>query len=234
MDPRHLFFDRRLSQCCAYCGGKPSTRDHVPSKVLLDKPYPPQLPVVKACEKCNQGFSLDEEYLACLLDCVISDSADHQRVGRKKVQRLLRKKPALSQIISEARRVLDDGMAYWEPHAERVKNVLLKLAIGHATYENAEFYGVTPDISPEVGFAPLPTLSPAQQRDFETPPPLEVLPEIGTRAFNRLVVLGPDTLVVDSWNVVQSGRYRYMTSFGTDVVVRVVLSEYLLGEVIWT
>lgn len=36
MDPRKLFVDERLLEMCAYCGGQPDTRDHVPSRVLLD------------------------------------------------------------------------------------------------------------------------------------------------------------------------------------------------------
>ena len=67
MDPRHLFMDERLTGMCVYCGAQPETRDHVPSKVLLDEPYPPELPVVGACEKCNASFSMDEQYLACFL-----------------------------------------------------------------------------------------------------------------------------------------------------------------------
>jgi len=46
MDPRHLFIDERLTGICVYCGGQSDTKDHVPSKVLLDKPYPPQLPML--------------------------------------------------------------------------------------------------------------------------------------------------------------------------------------------
>ena len=43
----------------SYCGAYPDTRDHVPSKVLLDEPYPPDLPVIGACQRCNTSYSLD-------------------------------------------------------------------------------------------------------------------------------------------------------------------------------
>lgn len=55
---------------CCYCGGYADTVDHVPSKVFLDEPYPDNLPVVPCCRKCNEEFSLDEEYVAVLLECV--------------------------------------------------------------------------------------------------------------------------------------------------------------------
>ena len=57
MDPRKLFVDERMTGMCVYCGGQPDTRDHVPSRVLLDDPLPDNLPVVDACRACNESFS---------------------------------------------------------------------------------------------------------------------------------------------------------------------------------
>ena len=79
------FSDSRLEGYCAYCGDITNTRDHVPSKILLDEPYPENLPVVPACSKCNQGFSLDEEYLACLIECIIVGSTKPRDVKRDKM-----------------------------------------------------------------------------------------------------------------------------------------------------
>lgn len=76
MDPRHLFVRQRLTRSCVYCGGIADTQDHVSSRVLLDDPKPVNIPVVEACKECNQGFSMDEEYLACLLDCVLCDTTE--------------------------------------------------------------------------------------------------------------------------------------------------------------
>jgi hypothetical protein len=60
MDPRHLFVDQRETGMCVYCGKLPDSREHIPSKVLLDEPYPIDLPVVDACYNCNNSFSKDE------------------------------------------------------------------------------------------------------------------------------------------------------------------------------
>ena len=87
MDPRQLFVDERHGGICVYCGGKPTTRDHVPSKVLLDEPFPPDLPVVEACEVCNNGFSLDEQYLACLVEAIMCGTADATLIRRDKIKR---------------------------------------------------------------------------------------------------------------------------------------------------
>ena len=45
-----LFNDNRLNNICPYCGDYGDTRDHVPSKALLDRPFPNDLPVVPACK----------------------------------------------------------------------------------------------------------------------------------------------------------------------------------------
>src|SRR5690242_14029536 len=67
IDERHLAF-------CAFCGDAPGTRDHVPPRVFLDKPYPDNVPVVGSCFECNNGASLDEEYVACLLEAAVCNT----------------------------------------------------------------------------------------------------------------------------------------------------------------
>lgn len=231
MDPRkELFFDSRLSEGCAYCGGRSSTRDHVPSKVFLDKPYPGQLPVVKACETCNQSFSLDEEYVACMLSCVLSGSAEPDKLDRVKMQRILRAKPALRTLIEQSRSVDSEGRTLWEPDSGRVTNVVQKLATGHATFEDSNYYGRDPH---SLDIVALPSLSDTQRDAFETPMSFEIWPEIGSRAFVRTVRAGADVLGHDTWQVVQESRYRYLTSFSQGTTIRLVVSEYLAAEVRW-
>jgi hypothetical protein len=53
---------------CGYCGtDKSVTVDHVPPKLLLMRPYPPNLITVPACFPCNQSFQKDDEYLRAML-----------------------------------------------------------------------------------------------------------------------------------------------------------------------
>ena len=75
MQQLRCYGDDRNKGFCVHCGGPSETIDHVPSKVLLDEPYPENLMAASACRKCNNGLSLDEEYLACLLECVIAGDA---------------------------------------------------------------------------------------------------------------------------------------------------------------
>src|ERR1035438_2652294 len=135
MDPRHLAIDERLkTDTCVYCHRKANTRDHVPSRVLLDEPYPPQLPTVDACEKCNTGFSSDEEYLSCFIECVLCGATEPGSLRRPKVKRILHEKPKLREQIHES--MTRDGDALlWKLETERVKKVIVKLATGHAAYE---------------------------------------------------------------------------------------------------
>ncbi len=138
MDPRMLFADERFIGLCVYCGQEPSTRDHVPSRVLLDEPFPDNLPVVPACEACNISFSLDETYLACLVECEIAGSVDTGSVHREKIKRILTEQPALASLIAASRRKDESGNARWIPDTARVQKVVLKLARGHAAYERSD------------------------------------------------------------------------------------------------
>ena len=69
------FVDERQKSWCIHCGasigGVETNEDHVPSRALLLKPYPANLPVVRVCTTCNNGFSMDEEYLFLFLRCVL-------------------------------------------------------------------------------------------------------------------------------------------------------------------
>jgi hypothetical protein len=87
VDQLKSYADERLMSGCLYCSESPETREHVPSRILLDEPYPDNLPVFAACARCNRGFSLDEEYVACLIDCSRSGSVD--AVQRPKISRVL-------------------------------------------------------------------------------------------------------------------------------------------------
>lgn len=64
---------RNKHRMCAYCGKiKKSTVDHVPPKLLLEQPFPPNLLTVPACEDCNQSFKADDEYTRTVLAMDIS------------------------------------------------------------------------------------------------------------------------------------------------------------------
>jgi hypothetical protein len=125
--------DERLLTGCVYCGGSAESRDHVPSRVLLDESDIPNLPVVPACQACNNGFSNDERYLACLIECVLAGFTDPTVLERLKVKRTLLARPVLRAELEASRHLFRDRTIF-AVETSRVRNVLLKLARGHSAY----------------------------------------------------------------------------------------------------
>ncbi len=232
MDPRKLPVDERLQGVCVYCGAPPDTVDHVPSKALLDDPLPLDLPVVDACTVCNQGFSLDEEYFTCLLECVLSGTVNPDNMQREKVKRTLVRNAGLAGRLNASKRTDDKGRLIWQPENERVRNVVLKLARGHAAYELSLPQLDDPN---KVVFLPLLAMSRSQRMGFEngTPGDLTGWPEVGSRAFLSACGGYPNTTQVGKWIEVQHGRYRYSVDQPGGVVVQIVISEYLNCIVEW-
>ena len=220
---------------CMYCGGwigaHPTNMDHVPSKSLLKKPYPPHLPTISACRECNEGFSLDEEYLTTFLACVLAGSTNPNDHTNARVGRALRRNPKLMAKIEKSK-LIDDSLwgktkLLWEPEWERVQRVLIKNARGHAFYEHGE-----PMLDAPYGFGvkPLVTMPPEKRASFEIIDYGSNWPEVGSRMMTRLIT-GED--LVDNWVMVQEGVYRYAAIYSGGMAVRMVLYEYLAAEVIW-
>ena len=134
MQQLRCYGDDRNKGFCVHCGGPDETVDHVPSKVLLDEPYPENLMATSACRKCNNGLSLDEEYLACLLECVIAGDTAPENLHRAKIARILQENSSLSVRLQRARSDGEEGPV-WAAESDRVSRVVLKLARCHAAFE---------------------------------------------------------------------------------------------------
>jgi hypothetical protein len=230
MDPRKLFTDARLGGLCVYCGDVPASRDHCPSKVLLDEPFPPNMRVVEACVKCNSNFSLDEQYVACFIEAILCGSAVPGDISRPNVKRILTDTPGLMTQLMSHRKLNTRGEPVWEINDARFRRIVLKLARGHIAYELGLPKIEEPDI---INFSPLILMSDKQVADFEFPSDADELwPEIGSRAFMRAVQSGPGPLRND-WITVQPERYRFLVGQSKGNFVHMVLSEYLACQVIW-
>jgi hypothetical protein len=224
------FGDDRNKGWCVYCGGPGETRDHVPSRVLLDEPYPPELPVLPACVACNAAFSRDEAYLACLVECALTGSVESAK-GRRKVGKILAKSPALATRLAAAR-CEREGQIGFNPESERVRSIILKLGRGHAAFENNEPRIDEPE---SILFAPFTAMSETERKRFENgldgSGGLARWPEVGSRAMTRLLTgydLGPG-----GWISVQPGIYRHRVDWSDGFRVWIVMREYLAAEVAW-
>lgn len=217
--------DDRNQGWCVYCGGLDETRDHVPSRVLLEKPFPENLPVVPACGKCNNSCARDEEYLACLVECAIA-GAVATASKRPRVRAILERSAGLLARLTAAR-YASSGQIGFSAETERVRNVLIKLARGHAVFEENEPQLAAPA---SVSFSPFTAMSDEQRAMFESATdPRGFWPEVGSRAMYR-VMLGEGG--PGGWIEVQANRYRYRVHQG-GTVVHIVIAEYLAAEVAW-
>lgn len=229
------FVDARQKAWCIHCGRWISdieiNRDHVPSKSILLKPYPPNLPVIQVCKECNQGFSLDEEYFVAFLGSVLAGSTDPARQQNITAARILTRNPKLKTRIDRARvefRTLGGTTrVFWKPEPERVSRVIVKNARGHVFFEYGEPMLHTPE---HIGSVPLECLTREQIMDFENVDNGSAWPEVGSRMMTR-VMTGQD--LEDGWVIVQDGVYRYAIARAEGILVRTVLFEYLATEVYW-
>ena len=233
--------DDRLLNGCIYCGGVAETRDHVPSRFFLEEPYPENLPVIGCCVFCNRGFSADEQYLTCLLEAALVGTADPDKIRRPSVARTLQRSPSLQARIEAAKRQVSNRTEF-VPETERVRNVMLKLARGHAAFELSQPCRETPY---HFWCGPLVAMSLEMREAFDAPHVQTMLGEVGSRGLQRMLVTqtvlrtsdGEKTgaqLLLNDWVNVQEGYYRYLAIDDIGgLVIRIVIAEYLACEVAW-
>lgn len=237
MDYIDEFVDERQKSWCIQCGAwiedVLTNKDHVPSKCLLRKPYPDNLPVVATCTACNSGFSADEEYLSLFLHCVLAGSTDPERHADEKVARALRRQAKLRARIerskTEYQTIGGETRCVWKPDTQKVERVIVKNARGHAFYEYGEPMLTEPE---HVWTFLLASMTPAEREEFEiTAEEPALWPEVGSRMMKR-VLTGQDMRA--GWVVVQDGVYRFRAEQYGVMRVRSVLFEYLATEVYWS
>lgn len=110
---------------CHFCGKLATSKDHIPSKNLLEKPYPKNLLTIQACVKCNQSFSLDEEYF---LNVLVEISNNPNLLAKKEIggsiYKARKRSKKLNDRINNSLIKDDDGRIYFQAEANRIKNVI--------------------------------------------------------------------------------------------------------------
>lgn len=217
---RREYGEGHPERMCCYCGAWADTVDHVPSKVLLDEPYPENLPVVPCCRKCNEQFSLDEEYVAVLLECVRLQTFEPSLFKRKKIRKIAEHNPAILRTVRETIHPLLDGHFTIDPENARLNRVLTKLIAGHLRFEGLDqlFLHDGLDITFYQGIH-------ANQefyRQFHTPIYSGLLPEVGSRALMTMVENGR---AGSWWFEVKPDIYEYCVA-PDNSEVRIIIQDF--------
>ena len=230
------YSDARSRVSCTHCQDvlDPSnaSKDHVPSKCLLDRPLPANLPTVIICRSCNESFSEDEEYLCVFLVAVISGNAEPDPNLFPSAAASVEHSPRLRERITRAQvhqlPLWGEPEILWMPEPDRVNSVIVKNARGHALHEIGEPVSGEPS---GVAYWPVSRLTIDQRNAFESVSLGALWPEVGSRMMQRLAGVDP---LVDGWVEVQEGVYRYAVAQGHNgLLVRTVIREYLATEVYW-
>lgn len=235
-----VVFERGSDMYCVYCGQSANTREHCPSKVFLAKPYPSDLPVVPACQKCNNGFSQDELYTKAFIEFYQNycyNTPITVSLERKEVREA---QHTFSDCIENGQISFDD----------RIGNILIKLSICHATYELTEGYH-SDERSGIPEYVSYTFRSHMAQEEIDAAGdfiPLNdcILPVIGSRVFNKIYVFEPVLFsandgsmkaapqAVMDWTDVQDNHYRYVCWLDSGYLnVKLVINEFLFATIVF-
>jgi hypothetical protein len=145
--------NKRHNSFCIYCGKKADTREHVPSKIFVDEPYPEgAFSIVPACFDCN-NYSNDEIYVASLVNKIFCALSGENQLRYKIVQVLGHDKRLDGKLINDINVI--DGKVHIRWDTARLKRIILKLALGHIASKFDEvFKPESQKISCEVRFKP--------------------------------------------------------------------------------
>lgn len=242
MEQLNSYADSRLLNGCIYCYFIVETREHIPSKVFLDRPYPENLPVVGACLVCNNGFSSDEEYVAAFFETVIAKTTEPSKIRRKKIANLLERTPALRARIQNAIVYYDDRIMFGM-EIERINRIIVKLARGHAAFELSQPCRHEPS---HVWWEEIDKTPEERRNDFLSDIIVGMVGEVGSRNSQRIMVMEvllkePISgkmkkigLVVNPWITVQEGRYSYLADDSHGCIrIRMLIGGYFACEVTW-
>lgn len=222
-------WNKSSSNGCIYCGGKATTREHLPSKAFLVEPYPEDMATMPACFDCNNGFSKDEEYVSCYLEVLKAAIYPGYSISES-VQKRLARNEKLAHAINEQIQK-DEGKICFRFDQERFCRILTKLAQGHAGYEFDYVNFDSNNTRAEWQFVFHMTQEALEE--FDSIPQMPIFPEIGSRSCaTPYIVQNIETgeaAVFMFWNVIQEGRYRYQVTYNAEmnIQVKIVIYEFL-------
>ena len=235
-----IVFERNTNMRCVYCGEDADSREHCPSKAFLSKPYPLDLPIVPACQKCNNGYSQDELYVKSFIDLFKAYS-----LGKKLKVDFARKE------VRDAKEKFDYIIEKGEIEFDsRIERIIIKLTICHAAFELTEGYysddwnGIPEFVS--YTFRPNMTIDEIASYDKFIYMNDKILPIVGSRVFDNIYVVQPVLMSTDktealkaplalmTWSDIQNENYRYICWFEQEkLCIRIVIDEFLFAKVVF-
>ena len=174
------------------------------------------------------NFSLDESFVACTVEYLRSLSCVNGEM-RSKIINYLNNNPSLLQRLESAISHKDNDQFEVVLEDERIRRVLLKLAVGHIAYECNEVMTDEPEY---LNYKILPELPGESVSEFDKNYIVDILPELGSPLFQKIVELS-DGSIYYPWFMVQDGQYRYMIICNEGILIRIVIGEYLFAEIKW-
>jgi len=227
---------KNLRSLCIYCYERADSREHIPPETFLTKPYPDNLAIVPACEKCNRGFSSSEQYTACFIDYFANIISNGISPLRDKTQKAFARDKRLFEEVSGCFNV-SGSVVSTEYDTNKVNEVILKISQGHIA--NRLDYLVNPEFDSLEHFVVKlkPQLSPEEISAFNQMPIIESISESGSDFVQDLLVYqnSDEAMVFSPWEVVQEGEYRFLAfpSGNMRITVRIVIFEMLFAEIIY-
>ena len=222
----------QLKTICPYCGcildSSNKTVDHIPSKALLNKPFPPNLVAIPCCKSCNGSFSSDEEYASVLLECVRHQSFNPNDFSRESIKRTILHTPSLLETVR--RRVWFESKDRFSiaPDDERFKAVLLKLVKAHLRFEDSLFLIGGDNI--RISFDNIDRMPESDVTRFLTPFSSTLLPEVGSRALESVMVIQDENAkhvgYCSPWICYQKDTYSFCVA-ATGDKVKILLHGFL-------
>jgi len=223
-------WDKSAGKGCIYCGKSADTREHAPSKVFLNEPFPENLPTIPACFECNNSYSADEKYVACILDVLKSKIYSNCQLCETTVTRI-EKDELLKKLIEESVQV-NNGRVYFDIDESRLVRILVKLARGHAGYEWD--YVNFDDEQIKIRYDYLFNLSDDDLHEFNSTTVSLLWPEVGSRGLLIVEDLETgDASGIAPWNDVQENQYRYQVDNNEQggVCAKIVIYEFLYCQI---
>ena len=217
---------KKENSYCIYCSNIADSREHLPPRVFIDIHNKNEWNIVPACKICNNGYSEDEQFVACAIEYILAMVYFNGEIQRDKIKRTFEKRPRMLEKIKSLCKIERGNLIIDNIIIESIKNVFLKIGQGHFMYDCNIFL----DDGANISIAFKPQLTQKELDEFDSPVTSNCFPEIGSRVSSQICLNINTNEMVILWNKVDDKNYRYLIS--PEGILRIVIREFLYIEII--